>query len=335
MDGAELRATREARGETQQTFADWLNTRLSRKYDKGRISRWETGGEKIPQTVQDLIRAATLPTRERATIIALSNQKGGVGKTSATVNISAALAALGQRVLLVDADPQASATVHLGVSQAAMSESGHTIYHVMLKDQAAGAAVVRVGDGRFDLLPSTILLSAAETELIAEPMGTLVLRERLAAVRRDYDFILIDCPPHLGMMTLNALAAADGVLIPVQTEMLALMGVPLLLDTISKVRRRGNPDLSIIGILPTMYTARHTQDRATLTDLETRFGSALRIFQPVPRSTIFPQSVAAGQPTVDVSTDSAITGPFIEVAKALIGVPDGSGPASAETPHVA
>jgi chromosome partitioning protein len=154
--------------------------------------------------------------------------------------------------------------------------------------------------------------------LIAEPMGTLVLRERLNAVRRDYDYILIDCPPHLGMMTLNALAASDGVLIPVQTEMLALMGVPLLLDTISKVRRRGNPDLRIVGILPTMYTQRHTQDRATLAEIVGRFGQAIRIFQPVARSTIFPQSVAAGAPTVDVAPDQAVVAPFREVAAALL-----------------
>ncbi|TWB26256.1 AAA family ATPase [Nitrospirillum bahiense] len=317
MDGAALRIAREARGETQQTFADWLNASLGRKYDKGRISRWETGGEKIPQAVIDLLTPRRR-ARQTATIIALSNQKGGVGKTSASVNICAALAALGQRVLLVDADPQASATVHLGISQADMSEAGKTTYHVMLKDQATGQAAVPVCDGRFHLLPSTILLSAAETELIAEPMGTLVLRERLAMVRRAYDYILIDCPPHLGMLTLNALAAADGVLIPVQTEMLALMGVPLLLDTISKVRRRGNPDLSVIGILPTMFTARHTQDRATLADLEARFGGAIRIFTPVPRATIFPQSVAAGQPTIDVASDPATVAPFREVAQALL-----------------
>ncbi|MFY8095006.1 MAG: ParA family protein [Niveispirillum sp.] len=318
MDGAALRAAREARGDTQQAFADWLNARLGRRYDKGRISRWEGGTEKIPQAVADILVAPVRRHRDRATIIAISNQKGGVGKTSAAVNIAAALAALGQRVLLVDADPQASATVHLGISQADASEAGRTTYHVMLKDQPVASAVLPVCDGRFHLLPSTILLSAAETELMAEPMGTLVLREKLSTVSRAYDYILLDCPPHLGMMTLNALAAATGVLIPVQTEMLAMMGVPLLLDTIAKVRRRGNPDLSIIGILPTMFTSRHTQDRATLADLTERFGGSLRIFTPVPRSTIFPQSVAAATPTVDVATDPALVAPFREVASSLL-----------------
>ncbi|GGE73333.1 chromosome partitioning protein [Niveispirillum cyanobacteriorum] len=318
MDGAALRAAREARGDTQQAFADWLNARLGRRYDKGRVSRWEGGTEKIPQAVADIVVAPARRQRDRATIIAISNQKGGVGKTSAAVNIAAALAALGQRVLLVDADPQASATVHLGISQAEASDAGRTTYHVMLKDQPVSGAVMPVCDGRFHLLPSTILLSAAETELMAEPMGTLVLREKLSSVSRSYDYILLDCPPHLGMMTLNALAAATGVLIPVQTEMLAMMGVPLLLDTIAKVRRRGNPDLSIIGILPTMFTSRHTQDRATLADLTERFGGSLRIFTPVPRSTIFPQSVAAAQPTVDVASDPAIVAPFREVASSLL-----------------
>lgn len=318
MDGAALRAAREARGDTQQAFADWLNARLGRRYDKGRISRWEGGTEKIPQAVADILVAPIHRQRDRATVIAISNQKGGVGKTSAAVNIAAALAALGQRVLLVDADPQASATVHLGISQADASEAGRTTYHVMLKDQPVSSAVLPVCDGRFHLLPSTILLSAAETELMAEPMGTLVLREKLSTVARAYDYILLDCPPHLGMMTLNALAAATGVLIPVQTEMLAMMGVPLLLDTIAKVRRRGNPDLSIIGILPTMFTSRHTQDRATLADLTERFGGSLRIFTPVPRSTIFPQSVAAATPTVDVATDQALVAPFREVASSLL-----------------
>ncbi len=328
MDGSDLRAVREARGETQQAFAEWLNAQLGRRYDKGRISRWEGGTEKIPQPVAAFLSTPPKRAKTTATVVALSNQKGGVGKTSAAVNIAAALAGLGQRVLLVDADPQASATVHLGVSQADMSNAGRTTYHVMLKDQPVLSAAVPVNGGQFHLLPSTILLSAAETELIAEPMGTLVLRERLAAARPQYDYILVDCPPHLGMMTLNALAAADGVLIPVQTEMLALMGVPLLLDTISKVRRRGNPDLSIIGILPTMYTARHTQDRATLADLEERFGKALRVFSPVPRSTIFPQSVAAAVPTLEVAPDPAITGPFREVAQALLS-------ADQEAAHVA
>ena len=318
MDGAALRAAREARGDTQQAFADWLNARLGRRYDKGRVSRWEGGTEKIPQAVSEVVGTPARRHRDRATIIAISNQKGGVGKTSAAVNIAAALAALGQRVLLVDADPQASATVHLGISQADASEAGRTTYHVMLKDQPVSSAVLPVCGGRFHLLPSTILLSAAETELMAEPMGTLVLREKLSTVARAYDYILLDCPPHLGMMTLNALAAATGVLIPVQTEMLAMMGVPPLLDTIAKVRRRGNPDLSIIGILPTMFTSRHTQDKATLADLTERFGGSLRIFTPVPRSTIFPQSVAAAIPTVDVATDPALVAPFREVASSLL-----------------
>jgi chromosome partitioning protein len=318
MDGSELRAARETRGHTQQGFADWLNGQLGRRYDKNRVSRWETGGERIPQPVAELLRSRPVRPREKASILALSNQKGGVGKTTVTVNLATALGQRGYRVLLVDIDPQASATVHLGISQADITQAGKTTFHVMLKDQPVAEAAVPVADGRFHLLSSTILLSAAETELIAEPMGTLVLKEKLAGVAELYDYILIDCPPHLGMLTLNALAAAHSVLVPVQTEVLALMGVPLLLDTISKVRRRGNPDLKLLGILPTMYSARLTQDRATLADLTTQFGSQTRVFQPVPRSTLFPQSVAAGQPLLEVVRDEALVAPFRDIVNAII-----------------
>jgi len=318
MDGTGLKAMRESRGETQAEFAAFLNARLGRKYDKGKISRWESGAERIPQAVAEVLDPPKVRRRkETATVLALANQKGGVAKTTATVNIAFALTQSDKRVLLVDADPQASATVHLGINQVEVTERATTLHDVLRGRTEAAKATVAVCDGRFRLLPSSIVLSAAEAELASEPMNWMLLKEKLAPILHDYDYILIDCPPNLSLMTQNALVASDWVLIPVQCEVLAMLGVPMLLDSIAKIRRRGNPDLAVLGLLPTMYNAHHTQDRATLEELTQRFGPTLRLFTPVVRSTVFPQSVAAGKVAMEVA-DEAKVEPFREVARALL-----------------
>ena len=318
MSGDEMRAMREARGETQMEFADFLNGLLQRRYDKGRVSRWEKGTERIPQPVADSLRPGNLRRRKStATIVAFSNQKGGVAKTTTAVNVAYALAELGQRVLLIDADAQASATAHLGVDQVDATRMKSTLHDVLRGTREVSQAKLAVCDGKFDLLPSSIVLAAAEPELLSEPMNWMLLKEKLVPVRGIYHYILIDCPPNLSLMTQNALVAADKVVIPVQCEVLSMIGVPMLLESISKIRRRGNPDLEIFGILPTMYNAKLTQDRATLADLHDRFGSFLKIFEPVPRATLFSQSVAAGKVAVEVG-DPAKVEALRHLARSLV-----------------
>jgi chromosome partitioning protein len=329
MKGEELRELREARGLNQQDFAEWLNGRLDRAYDRSRISRWESGKEEIPAKIVLFLQAngaastqahgdaAAEPRRPRkATVVALANQKGGVGKTTSAVNLAYALAQCGVQVLLVDADPQASATIFLGFNPRELEERQATLYYGLLRDRPLNELAMPAGG--FALIPSSITLAAADTELVSEPFSAAVLREKLAGVLGDYDFILIDCPPTLSLLTINALSAADRVLIPVKTEFLDIMGIPLLLETIDKIRRRGNPDLQVMGILPTMFNSRFTQDKETLAELETNLAGRTRLFEPINRSTGYGQSAACGRPTLEVLPATPGVQGYTALAKELI-----------------
>ncbi|MBY0432435.1 MAG: AAA family ATPase [Rhodospirillales bacterium] len=320
-----MRSCREARGLNQQAFAEWLNAELERSYDRSRISRWESGKEAVPAKVALFLNAhAAEPPPEpksrgdrKALTIALANQKGGVGKTTSAVNLASALALLGQRVLLIDSDPQASATIYLGFNPRELEERQATLYYALLRGRRLEDLVVPVG--RFALVPSSITLASADTELIGEPFSSAVLREKVQeTVTGQFDFILIDCPPTLSLLTVNALSAADRVLIPVKTEFLDIMGIPLLLDTIEKIRRRGNPDLTVMGVLPTMYNARFTQDRETLEELRTKLGGRTRVYEPINRSTGYGQSAAAGRPTVEVLPATPGVQFYRDIAKELV-----------------
>lgn len=238
---------------------------------------------------------------DSATLIALANQKGGVGKTTTAVNLGHALAQSGHRTLIVDIDPQASATLHLGLDPVALEEAEATVRHALM-DEVAFADIVTPASDELPLFTAgaSLSLSVIDIQLASEPGGMFVLREKMAPVLGDYAVILIDCPPQLGYMTMNGLAAADWVLIPTQTERLSLMGIPLLVSTIEKVRRRGNPDLKFLGLLPTMHVPRQVQDRASLDELHEQWGGTLPIFQEILRTTVYPQSAAAGRPTLEV-----------------------------------
>ncbi len=185
-------------------------------------------------------------------IIAVTNQKGGVGKTTTAVNLSACVAALGKRVLLVDIDPQGNATSGLGKNEGVEK----TVYDVLIGEATAAEATVDTGFGPLWLIPTAIELAGAEIELVAVENRERLLRDALEPARGDYDYIFIDCPPSLSLLTLNALTASDSVLIPIQCEYYALEGVGQLVNTVKLMRRKLNPDLAVEGILLTMFDGR-------------------------------------------------------------------------------
>jgi chromosome partitioning protein len=227
--------------------------------------------------------------RKGARVVAVANQKGGVAKTTTVASLGAAFAAEGLRVLLVDLDPQSSLTFSLGLDPDAVDPS---ITDVLLRGVPMADVVHGTDDG-VDLVPSTIELAGAEPQLLGRPGREFVLREALADSLSEYDVILLDCSPSLGVLTLNALTAADAVLVPVQCEMLSHRGVGQLLDTIGDVQRILNPGLTVLGLLPTMYDGRTIHARAVLADLEERY--ELPVLSPIPKSIRFAEAPAVGR----------------------------------------
>lgn len=329
MSGEELRRYREDRGMNQQELVSWLNERLNRRYDRAKISRWETGAERIPQTVAAALKDATSPVgipaasnhRNAPLVLCAANQKGGVGKTTTCVNVAWLLSRQGQRVLLVDCDPQANATVHLGVDPHEREVAKETLTHALRSTRPMREFVTPVCDGAFDLLPSSISLAAADRELLRQPNGTLILRAKLGQLAGHYDFVILDCPPHLGELTVSVLNAADQLLIPTQTEMLSLMGIPQLFETIAGVRELVNPRLRILGILPTMFSPRRLQDEQILTELHAMATTEnLRLFSPVRRAADYTKSVLAGRPGLSMNPNSAGAESYQEIADALLAL---------------
>jgi chromosome partitioning protein len=255
-----------------------------------------------------------------ATIIALCNQKGGVGKTTTTINLGAALVELGRKVLLVDFDPQGSMTVGLGVNAHELEQS---IYHVLMdREIAIKDLILPTAVEGLDLVPSNIDLSAAEMRLVTEVGREQVLARVLKPVRADYDVILIDCQPSLGLLTVNALTAANGVLVPLECEYFALRGVALLKDTIEKVRDRTNDELEIIGLLGTMYDSRTLHGKEVLQTLVEGWGDL--VFHTVIRRTVkFSDSTVAGEPITEYATTSPGATSYRQLAReVLVRCPD-------------
>ena len=227
-------------------------------------------------------------------VLAIANQKGGVGKTTTAVNLAASLAATKRRVLLVDLDPQGNATMGSGVDKHDLDIS---LYDVLTGKSRTAAAVVKTEASGFDLLPSNGDLTAAEVELMTLPRRESRLREALAEVRPDYDYILIDCPPSLNMLTVNALVAAQGVLIPMQCEYYALEGLSALVQTIESIKQTLNPKLEIEGLLRTMYDPRNSLTVDVSAQLMSHFGD--KVYGTViPRNVRLAEAPSHGVPVL-------------------------------------
>jgi chromosome partitioning protein len=255
------------------------------------------------------------------TVIAVVNQKGGTGKTTTAANLAFALVERGLRVLAVDVDPQASLTFYVGQDERELEAAGKTLYWALRADRPLAELIIT---GPPDLVPASIALAKADAELVAEPGSSWVLREALAPVVDRYDVILLDCPPTLTLLTVNALAAADRVLVPVKTDLLSTLGISQLLETIQKVQRRANPSLTILGILPTLYNPRYGHDADVLGELQTSFGRRLKVFEPIRRSTNFDRAAGSGRPTIASEPHSAGAEAYRQLAGEIMEVLDGT-----------
>ncbi len=229
-----------------------------------------------------------------AKIFCVANQKGGVGKTTTAVNLAAGLAQLDQRVLLVDLDPQGNATMGAGINKSTLTAS---IYEVLLGMADVKSARLRSEAGKFDVLPANRELAGAEVEMVELDNREKRLKDALAPVADEYDFVLIDCPPALSMLTLNGLCAAHGVVIPMQCEYYALEGLSDLVNTIKKVHAKLNPDLKIIGLLRVMFDPRMTLSQQVSVQLEQHFGD--KVFKTlIPRNVRLAEAPSYGMPGV-------------------------------------
>ncbi len=225
-------------------------------------------------------------------IVSFSNQKGGVGKTTTCVNMAAYLASFGKKVLLVDIDPQGNATTGMGFSKSSLKKS---VYNVLIDDERVSDNILKTEAENLDLLPSNIDLAGAEVELVYKKSREKVLKNALEEVRGRYDYIMIDCPPSLGLLTINSLAAADSVIIPIQSEYYALEGLSQLMNSISLVKQHLNPSLEVDGVVMTMYDSRSLISKQIAEEIRKFFTK--RVFEiVVPRNIRLVEATSYGKP---------------------------------------
>lgn len=244
-------------------------------------------------------------------IISIINQKGGVAKTTSTYNLGTALSQKGKSVLLIDLDPQSSLTISTGVEPQELSK---TIYDVLCEGENIKWTILDMEN--FHLIPAIIDLSVAEMKLVGEYGRENILKKALNNIKNDYDYILIDCPPSLGLLTINALVTSDKVLIPVSTEYLALRGMDLLIDTISKIKDNLNDKLDILGIIPTMYDSRTLHSREVLESIQQQYPN--KVFEPITKSVKVQDAVLSGSNIVNIEPDHKISLAYKKIAEVII-----------------